>query len=87
MSQTISAIFDSGVFRPLVPVEIAEGTQVQIEIPQSAPHAFGEFTPEDLARQQAAIKDMLAEIERLPIKELDDGFSGQDHDKVLYGAP
>jgi hypothetical protein len=40
----------------------------------------------DLARQQTAIAEMLSEIESLPIEEPDDGFSGRDHDKILYGG-
>jgi hypothetical protein len=40
-----------------------------------------------LARQAAAIEEMLAEIESLPVEGPDDGFSGRDHDKILYGAP
>ena len=31
------------------------------------------------------IDEMLAEIEQLPIEELNDGFSGRDHDQALYG--
>jgi predicted DNA-binding antitoxin AbrB/MazE fold protein len=84
MSHSIPAIFDAGVFRPLEPVELAEGTQVEVQVPAPAPSA--ELSPEELARQQAAIEVMLAEIERLPIEEPDDGFSGRDHDKFLYGG-
>lgn len=83
MSHTIPAIFDAGVFRPLEPVELAEGTQVEVQVPQSKSAA--ELSPEELARQQTAIEEMVVEIESLPIEEPDDGFSGRDHDKILYG--
>lgn len=83
MSRPIPAIFDSGVFRPLKPVELAEGTPVVVQVPQTTPPA--ELSPEELEQQQTAIKKMLAEIESLPIQEPDDGFSGRDHDKILYG--
>lgn len=83
MDQTIPAIFDSGVFRPLQPVDLADGTQVQIQLPASKP----EFSVEDLARQQAAIAEFLDEMASLPVEGPDDGFSGRDHDKILYGAP
>jgi predicted DNA-binding antitoxin AbrB/MazE fold protein len=85
MSHSIPAIFDAGVFRPLVPVDLANGTQVDVQLPAAAPTA--ELSPDELARQQAAIEEMLAEIESLPIEEPDDGFSGRDHDQILYGAP
>jgi hypothetical protein len=36
MSHTIPAIFDSGVFRPLEPVDLVEGTRAEVTpIPQS----------------------------------------------------
>jgi predicted DNA-binding antitoxin AbrB/MazE fold protein len=84
MSHTIPAIFDAGVFRPLEPVELAEGTHVEVQVPVGPP---AELSPEELARQAAAIEEMLAEIESLPVEGPDDGFSGRDHDKILYGAP
>jgi predicted DNA-binding antitoxin AbrB/MazE fold protein len=86
MSRSITAIFESGVFRPLQPVDLAQGTQVEVQVPISpSVEAMGELTPEELAHQQKAIAAMLAEIESLPINEPDDGFSGRDHDKLLYG--
>jgi predicted DNA-binding antitoxin AbrB/MazE fold protein len=86
MSRTIAAIFDAGVFRPLQPVDLANGTQVEVQVPTvPAGEATAEMSPEELARQRAAIEEVLAEIDRLPIEEPDDGFSGRDHDKVLYG--
>jgi predicted DNA-binding antitoxin AbrB/MazE fold protein len=88
MSRTIPAIFDAGVFRPLEPVELAEGTHVVVQVSAAAPEALKEeLSPEYLARQQAAIAEFLAEIESLPDEGPDDGFSGRDHDKILYGAP
>ncbi len=84
MNRTISAIFDAGVFRPLKPVELAEGTPVVVQVPEATPPA--ELSPAELKQQQAAVKKMLAEIESLPIEEPDDGFSGRDHDKILYGG-
>jgi predicted DNA-binding antitoxin AbrB/MazE fold protein len=88
MRRTIPAIFDAGVFRPLQPVELAEGTQVEVRLPTAAlGEATDELSPEELTRQQAAVAEFIAEIEALPIEGPDDGFSGRDHDKVLYGRP
>ncbi len=88
MSRTIPAIFDSGVFRPLQPVDLAEGTQVEVHVPiVPSSKAATELSPEELARQRAAIEEFLAEIESLPLEGPDDGFSGRDHDKILYGKP
>jgi len=87
MSSTITAIFDAGVFRPLEPVDLAEGTRVQIQVPKKVEGASDELSPDELARQQAAIADFLAEMESLPAEGPDDGFCGRDHDKILYGKP
>ncbi|HEY4235608.1 MAG TPA: antitoxin family protein [Lacipirellulaceae bacterium] len=86
MSRIIPAIFDAGVFRPTVPVDMAEGTLVVVQVARGVEEPSAELPPEKLARQQAAIDEMLIEIENLPIEEPNDGFSGRDHDKVLYGG-
>ena len=106
MSRTIPAIFDEGVFRPLTPVDLPEGTPVVVQLesptqptpdeepradenPPSTPAegATGELSPEELARQQAQIAEFLAKMEAIPHEGPDDGFSGRDHDKILYGKP
>jgi predicted DNA-binding antitoxin AbrB/MazE fold protein len=88
MSRTIPAVFDAGVFRPLQPVHLAEGTQVEVQVPTVAPsEAAPELSPEELARQRAAVAKFLAEMEAIPPEGPDDGFSGRDHDKFLYGKP
>jgi predicted DNA-binding antitoxin AbrB/MazE fold protein len=73
--------------RPLQPVDLAEGTQVQVQVPAPPAEQSAELSPEELARQRTAIAEWLAEIESLPPEEPDDGFSGRDHDKILYGKP
>ncbi len=88
MSRTIPAIFEAGVFRPLQRVELAEGTRVEVQLSQPCADAkIDELSPQDLAKQQEAIKAFLARMEALPDEGPDDGFSGRDHDKILYGAP
>lgn len=88
MSRAIPAIYDAGVFRPLEPVDLANGTQVEVQLPAISigSHSL-DSAPEVLARQRAAIEEMIAEIEALPLEGPDDGFSGRDHDKILYGKP
>jgi predicted DNA-binding antitoxin AbrB/MazE fold protein len=85
MSQTITAVFAAGVFRPLEPVDLAEGTQVEVQVPP--PALLAELPPAELASQQIAIDKFLAKMESLPGEGRDDGFSGRDHDQILYGAP
>lgn len=85
MSHTIPAVYDAGVFRPLEPVDLAQGTQVEVQV--LSPRSPTDLPPEELARQRNAIEEFLARMEALSAEGPDDGFSGRDHDKVLYGAP
>lgn len=87
MDHTILTVFDSGVFRLLEPVELAQGTQVQVQVPKPSQPLSDELSPEELAHQQAAIAEFLAEIEPLLVEGPDNCFLGRDHDKILYGAP
>lgn len=88
MSQTIPAVFDAGVFRPLQPVNLADGTRVDVQVTTSpCGERAAELSPEQLAQQQKAIVQFLSDMEALPLEGPDDGFSGRDHDKVLYGKP
>ncbi len=77
MNHFISAIFDAGVFRPLEPVELAEGTRVQIEVPMGSGGTAAELRGDELSGQQASIRDFLAKMESLPAEGPDDGFSGR----------
>jgi predicted DNA-binding antitoxin AbrB/MazE fold protein len=70
----VHAIFEKGVFRPIEPVKISDGVQVELSFEEPAT-----TTP------QAPLVSALAEIAKLPLESPDDGFSGADHDRVLYG--
>lgn len=80
MTKTIQATYEGGVFRPSEPVSIAEGSRVELTV------------REDVATRPArphsqSFVDALAQIAALPPEGApDDGFSGADHDKVLYGG-
>ncbi|HEX5471775.1 MAG TPA: antitoxin family protein [Lacipirellulaceae bacterium] len=80
MTHNIEAIFDDGVFRPLAPVSIPNGSQVRLHIEERA-------IEDDAARRRAAMDEFLRLAAELPLEGPDDGFSGADHDRVLYGKP
>lgn len=67
----MEAIVEHGLLRPVEPLSIPEGTRVSLTV--RTPQA-----PRSLAEQ-------LRRIAALPDEGPDDGFSGEDHDKVLYG--
>ena len=76
MAKTVQAVYENGVFRPSEPVAIAEGARVELTV---------RATPVETAASPQAIRDMIAEIAALPLEGPRDGFSGADHDRLLYG--
>jgi predicted DNA-binding antitoxin AbrB/MazE fold protein len=77
MTKTIHAVYQGGVFKPSEPVSIADGTSVELTVRADAAPA---------AASAAAVRDFVEEIAALPLEGPQDGFSGADHDKILYGG-
>ena len=82
MSHTIPAIFDSGVFRPLEPVDLADGTQVVLQLEDSISTTADEVDEE--TRQSWL--DYLDRMESLPDQSPQDGLTNRDHDRIIYGV-
>ena len=78
MTKTIQAVYRGGVFKPEEPVTIAEGARVELTV---------RATPADAQAAPTPTREALAEIASLPPEGPDDGFSGADHDRLLYGEP
>lgn len=72
MSQQIYAVYTGGVIRPLEPVSLTEGETLNILL-----------LPEQKQSKVSPI-EILSSIAGLSIEGKDDGFSGEDHDQVLY---
>ncbi len=84
MTQHVQAIYENGVFRPLTPVAIEDRGLVKLVIETPPSPAADEQL---LLRQREALDALRAEIEAMPSAAPADGFSGADHDRLLYGAP
>lgn len=84
MLHYMDAIYEDGVFRPILPVELAEKARVRL-IVQDAPADADEA--EIAALQRKAMEELDAELEHIPDGSPDDGFTAADHDRVLYGRP
>jgi predicted DNA-binding antitoxin AbrB/MazE fold protein len=70
----IQAVFESGVIRPLVPLELAEGELLEvILLPRNGDE-----------RIESSAAKILARIAALPLEGETDEFSGRDHDRILY---
>ena len=82
MTRAIHAIFDAGVFfRPLEPVDLAEGTLVVVQLEMSAA-----ASPDIEAETQRSWQAYLDRMESLPDDSPRDGFTNRDRDRVLYGG-
>jgi predicted DNA-binding antitoxin AbrB/MazE fold protein len=82
MSQTIPAVFAGGVFRPLEPVELAEGTRVVVQLESLEP-----FTTDDVDEEtRRAWSYYLDRMECLPDHSPRDGLTNRDHDRIIYGG-
>ena len=73
MTTTVKAVYAEGKLELAEPVDIPDGTAVEVILiapseSQSAVHSA----------------DVLARIAALPAEPGADGFSGSDHDRVLY---
>jgi predicted DNA-binding antitoxin AbrB/MazE fold protein len=82
MSHMIPAIYDAGVFRPLEPVELAEGTPVVVQV--QVPAAPISDQVDEATRK--AWHEYLDRMEALPDNSPRDGLTNRDHDRILYGG-
>lgn len=74
MTTTFEAVYEKGVLRPLQPVQLAEGSQVEVTVrPTRTP-----VDPQDAARRLASIA---AKSPRGDEAET----ASRDHDQFLYG--
>ena len=74
MTNRVEAVYEKGVFRPKEPVPLTEGSTVELT-----------FETPSLDRPTEPLVKALLEIARMPSKGPKDGFSGADHDRILYG--
>jgi predicted DNA-binding antitoxin AbrB/MazE fold protein len=70
-----AAIYEKGMLRPLTPLPLAEGARVEVTVTDSA------------SIPSAADARSLREIAALPMESEWGPFSGEDHDRILYGGP
>jgi predicted DNA-binding antitoxin AbrB/MazE fold protein len=73
MTKKIEAVYEQGMIRPLQPLELAEGTRLNLTI---LTHKQVKTTGKAAA--------ILAEIAALPLENAAEAFDGREHDSILY---
>lgn len=73
MSELLSAVFESGAFRPMSQPHLAEGEQVEILV-----------RPRRLLNPSAVAAE-LATAAAMPVVRSGDPLTSQNHDRILYG--
>lgn len=79
MTTKVEAIYEKGTLRPLRALSLPEGTRVDLVVKTHDDGAANQGKGE-----QRTPAEILAEIAALPVEGPRDGFSGADHDAVLY---
>ena len=82
MTTTIDAVYESGVFRPLVPMELPDGEQVKLTV-----NSFNPAEMERNAPDPRRAAEIMAEIAVMPMEPGGEAFTGMEHDRILYGGP
>jgi predicted DNA-binding antitoxin AbrB/MazE fold protein len=73
MTKEIKAVYEDGLIRPLQPLELPEGSRLDVIV----------ITHEEVATNGNAA-EILEEIAALPLEGANDAFAGRDHDSILY---
>ena len=73
MKKEIKAVYENGIIRPLEPLDLPEGSRLDVIVISQKP-------PQTM-RGAARI---LAEIAALPLEGSGDAFPGREHDSILY---
>ena len=85
MSTTIEAVYEQGVLRLSRPIDLADGTRVDVIVIASHP-ALTPVMPDEPGPRKRTRAETMSDIAAMPMESSPDGFSGEDHDQVLYGG-
>ncbi len=70
----IEAVYERGVFRPIVPLKLDDGTRVEITL------------KEEISETGRTAYQILSDIANLPLEVERLETAGREHDNFLYGA-
>ncbi|MGD0041348.1 MAG: antitoxin AF2212-like protein, partial [Isosphaeraceae bacterium] len=79
------AVYEQGVLRLSRPIDLADGTRVDVIVIASHP-ALTPVIPDEPGPRKRTPAETMSDIAAMPMESSPDGFSGEDHDQVLYGG-
>ena len=79
---SVEVIYENGILRPVRPLDLAEGTRLEVEVVSIAEPASDQ-TEVDEAEYLAFLGE-LEKIANLPLESMPQPFTAADHDAILY---
>jgi predicted DNA-binding antitoxin AbrB/MazE fold protein len=73
MTKEIEAVYEQGLIRPLQPLDLPEGSRLDVIV-----------ITHDQPQLPSNAAEVIAEIAALPLEGSTDAFSGREHDSILY---
>jgi len=73
MTKEIQAVYEQGIIRPLQPLELPEGAQLDLIV-----------ISHEQTKANGNAAEILAEIAALPLEGSTEDFAGREHDSILY---
>ncbi len=90
ITQTLGATYRDGVLHLSRPLDLADGAQVEVMVSTpdaNPPQPTSDLGSADHEEMHRIRMEALQRILALPMESDSDGFSGTDHDRILYGGP
>lgn len=82
MTIQADAIFEGGVLRPLVPLQLNEHEVVSLSITTNPQAGLAD---DEAAKQRSTLMAYVSKVESRPVDVPQDGLSNRDHDLLIYG--
>ena len=87
MDQSIQAVYEHGVLRPLGPVSLNEDEVVSVVIKRPDDEQAVNWSGEQQSlRQREILLRFVAKMESYPDNVPQDGLTNRDHDRLIYGS-
>jgi Protein of unknown function DUF104 len=78
-------LYEQGVLRLSRPIDLADGTRVDVIVIASHP-SLTPVMPDEPGPSKRTPAEIMSDIAAMPMESSPDGFSGEHHDQALYGG-